>query len=242
MRRHDSDLTSKQPPPFFQEVLDRIREKIDGHVARKGSDAGIDLLDAGCGECPLDYKSLWGEKINAFGVDLRENKARRQSALPSFVLADAERLPLKDASFDIVVSMWVMEHLLRPRDAINEMLRVLKPGGLMLLATPNPRSINGVISQYSPAILERAIRRFIKSTYTDPARYSFRSLSELEAEVGRAGCEDIEAGYFELNYLRFEPAGILYWLFYFYARLLSSRRREKIRSLCLLSGRKPELQ
>ena len=52
------------------------------------------------------------------------------------IQADAENLPLKDAAFDTVVCLEVLEYVTRPPVALNEMRRVLKRGGKLILATP----------------------------------------------------------------------------------------------------------
>jgi SAM-dependent methyltransferase len=51
------------------------------------------------------------------------------------LLSDAHALALADASFDVVVCTEVLEHLREPQRAIDEMYRVLKPGGTLLLTT-----------------------------------------------------------------------------------------------------------
>lgn len=47
-----------------------------------------------------------------------------------YLLGDALTLPIRDNSIDLVVSCGVLEHFERPLDAVREMARVLKPGGL----------------------------------------------------------------------------------------------------------------
>jgi len=50
---------------------------------------------------------------------------------------DVEALPYPDGFFDVVLFMSVIEHLYFPRHAVDEIARVLKPGGLLFLETPN---------------------------------------------------------------------------------------------------------
>lgn len=50
---------------------------------------------------------------------------------------DAGRLPFDDGSFDVVVCIEVLEHLFAPLDAVREMARVLRPGGLLIVTVPN---------------------------------------------------------------------------------------------------------
>jgi SAM-dependent methyltransferase len=52
------------------------------------------------------------------------------------VLADVTNLPMEDESFDMVLCIHVLEHVLDDRAAIREIHRVLKPGGLAVLQVP----------------------------------------------------------------------------------------------------------
>jgi ubiquinone/menaquinone biosynthesis C-methylase UbiE len=55
----------------------------------------------------------------------------------SFVQGTAEALPFPDAHFDVVTCQTVLIHMKDPRHVVREMLRVLKPGGRLLLLEPN---------------------------------------------------------------------------------------------------------
>ncbi|MBQ4107473.1 MAG: methyltransferase domain-containing protein, partial [Lentisphaeria bacterium] len=76
------------------------------------------------------------------GVDLNEEAvahATRQygSRRLDFVCADALSLPFEDGSFDVVVSFESIEHLPSPETFVQELHRVLKPRGLLILSSPN---------------------------------------------------------------------------------------------------------
>lgn len=55
-------------------------------------------------------------------------------------------LPIADASFDFIVSTEVIEHLENPRAVFREFYRLLKPGGKVLLTTPNQESIRSLVA------------------------------------------------------------------------------------------------
>ena len=57
--------------------------------------------------------------------------------LISFHQGDAIKLPLADDSFDVVTCQTVLMHLAQPLDALREMLRILRPGGLLICVEPN---------------------------------------------------------------------------------------------------------
>lgn len=57
--------------------------------------------------------------------------------LISFYQGDATALPLPDNSFDVVTCQTLLMHLQKPLDALREMLRILRPGGLLICVEPN---------------------------------------------------------------------------------------------------------
>jgi SAM-dependent methyltransferase len=95
--------------------------------------AGASVLDVGCGDRP--YDSLFP---GAVGFDVPGNPH-------ADLHGSLERIPVGDASFDVVLCLQVLEHVPDPAAAIRELRRVVRPGGRVLLSThgiypfhPNP--------------------------------------------------------------------------------------------------------
>jgi|SRR3989304_8897977 len=114
--------------------------KLLGKIIR----SSLRILDLGCGEgTRLNY--LCKNPDSCVGVDISSKAveiAKKKYARISFLNANLEKLPLKDESFDLVYSAFVLEHLDQPERVINEAVRVLKKGGRMLLVAPNYGSPN----------------------------------------------------------------------------------------------------
>jgi len=62
---------------------------------------------------------------------------RHASHEPSFLVGDAENVPLRSRSFDVVVSFETVEHVHDYHNMLREMKRLLRPGGLLVISTPN---------------------------------------------------------------------------------------------------------
>ncbi len=100
---------------------------------------GLEVLDAGVGE-GYGAAILARASATVVGVDLEAEVVEHASArYPEvrFERADLLELPWPDGSFDAVVSLQVIEHLQRPREFVSEVARVLRPGGRLILSTPN---------------------------------------------------------------------------------------------------------
>jgi len=100
---------------------------------------GARVLDAGCGE-GYGTDLLAAVAKEAVGVDLEDPVIRRAALRypdARFETANLVSLPFEDASFDAVVSMQVIEHIHTPHEFVAECARVLRPGGLLVISTPN---------------------------------------------------------------------------------------------------------
>ncbi len=86
------------------------------------------LLEVGCGEGFL-LQALSAAQKNAVDLSLKALKKSLGRADGTYALALAERLPFEADSFDLVISVGVMEHFLDDDAATSEIHRVLRPGG-----------------------------------------------------------------------------------------------------------------
>jgi len=90
------------------------------------------LLDLGCGTKP--YASMLATQTSSwYGYDI---KTSNQEAGGADVLGDVQLLPFHDATFDTVLCTEVAEHIPDPPALFAEIVRVLKPGGHLLMTTP----------------------------------------------------------------------------------------------------------
>jgi 2-polyprenyl-3-methyl-5-hydroxy-6-metoxy-1,4-benzoquinol methylase len=100
---------------------------------------GARILDAPCGAGDLAL-ALHADGYSVQGVDI--DPAARDRLGPAFTAADlSQRLPLRDASFDAVLSVEGIEHLENRHAYVRELGRVLKPGRPLVLTTPNVVSV-----------------------------------------------------------------------------------------------------
>jgi SAM-dependent methyltransferase len=132
-------LTGERTVPGLAEENYWFRRHEVVYQRLAGDCAGRDVLEAGCGE--------------GYGADLIADVSRSVIALDYDELTVAHvraryprvdvhhgnlaSLPLPDGSVDVVVNFQVIEHLWNQPQFVAECARVLRPGGLLLMSTPN---------------------------------------------------------------------------------------------------------
>lgn len=127
------------------------------------------VLDVGCGE---------GSRLNTLlpaksgtGIDPSRQAlglARRRYPRHKFLRAAGELLPFADNSFDLVYSAFAIEHCQSPMAFISEMIRVCRPGGHLVILSPN----YGAPSRRSPVSVQNPIAKLLSGIITDLVPFS----------------------------------------------------------------------
>jgi SAM-dependent methyltransferase len=181
------------------------------------------VLDLGAGAGIVEQMNFRGKVAKMCGVDL-DPRVQENQMLDEGKLADAERIPYDDNSFDVVFSDNVLEHLECPDNVFKEVNRVLKPGGIYLFKTPNKWHYVPTIYRITPHKFHQYInrKRGRDSDDTFPTHYKANSKSDVIALANRNNfiVEFIELVEGRPEYLR------LHWSTYFigfsYERLVNS--------------------
>jgi 2-polyprenyl-3-methyl-5-hydroxy-6-metoxy-1,4-benzoquinol methylase len=146
------------------------------------------VADVGCGS-----GALWPAVKERFGACIGLDAAR-YDGLPGdidFRAADldAGRLPLADASVDAVVAVEVIEHLENPRAFARELARIVRPGGWVVISTPNQLSLLSLLTLATRG----RFPAFQDSEY--PAHLTALLEVDLRRILGEAGLRDIRVSY-----------------------------------------------
>ncbi|MBM4464818.1 MAG: class I SAM-dependent methyltransferase [Chloroflexi bacterium] len=152
------------------------------------------VLDAGCGRAGVI--GLFRDKAGlTVGLDADLASLCDNVGLHQAVLGRLAALPFATASFDLVISSWVIEHLPEPERAFAEIARVLRPGGRFIFLTPNAWNYVVLVNRLMPAWLQfrlvpRLYGRREKDTF--PVVYRANTRRKLHSLLGQAGlrCEE----------------------------------------------------
>lgn len=107
----------------------------------------IRVLEAGCGSASqIEFKA----SVYAVGIDISPEELEKNAVVHERILGDIQAYPLPEAEFDAIVCWMVLEHLPRPKDALANLFRAAKPGGIVILGFPNFASIKGLVTKFTP--------------------------------------------------------------------------------------------
>lgn len=112
-------------------------------------DGGLDVYEAGGGSTsflPPDVLS----RARVTVVDIDEDQLRNNSYAQHTIRGDIQTHRFAPNSFDLVTCYNVIEHLPDVEATLRGFFQALKPGGLVLIAAPNPNSLSGFVTKYTP--------------------------------------------------------------------------------------------
>jgi len=169
------------------------------------------VLDLGCGRTG-GIERFWEKAAFAAGVDPDLDSLReRKNALP-VVRAFGDRLPFADSTFDLVVSVWVFEHIEAPDAVFGEVARVMRPGGHFVFLTPNamnPLIVANRLGQLAPWLQHRLVNDIYGRAKADTfaVRYRANTTGSLRRLAQRNGFSVMELRVIEdPTYVAFNPA------------------------------------
>ncbi|MBK9234549.1 MAG: class I SAM-dependent methyltransferase [Rhodoferax sp.] len=199
------------------------------------------LLDAGCGRTVPVLRKFLGKVPRLIGVELVEF-----TDVPAGIEthnADLAKLPLPDASVDLIISRSVFEHLTEPDKVYAEFSRILKPGGRVLFLTANMWDYGTLVARAIPNRFHAKIVKQVEGREeedTFPTAYKTNTRKAVDALSAASGLRVLDFQYLSQypNYLLFN--GPLFFLGMCYEKLISRFDALKyLRGWILVTLKKP---
>lgn len=146
------------------------------------------LVDVGCGIGRfLEY--VGDLTAGYIGVDVVRHPGLSEYAAFHRADLDREHIPLPSASADIVAALETIEHLENPRACCRELARILKPGGWLVLSTPNQLSLLSLLC----LVVRKRFVAFQDACY--PIHRTALLPIDLVRIAGECGLTEIELGF-----------------------------------------------
>ncbi len=183
MRHDQADFFDKQDP-YLKEKNDRriirITEFLRATWAEMTSTSALkspSVLDVGCANGSM--LSQLPDGVYKAGIDVSEvllAMAKSKGVDAYCVDVDTQRLPFPDQTFDLVTATDVIEHVLHTDHLINEINRVLKPGGVFLAGIPNINQPISLVMQFVLDLTPMFAARYRCPHYRDFTARMFKSI------------------------------------------------------------------
>ena len=115
-------------------------------------DCPLRIMEAGCGQrwdidiADIDYH-LTGVDLDAAALRMRLELV---GDLHEAVEGDLRSVEFADSSFDVIYNSYVLEHVAGAEKVLDNFVRWLRPGGIVLLRIPDPYSVHGFMSRATP--------------------------------------------------------------------------------------------
>ena len=185
---------------------------------------GSDLLEMGAGPSNPDSQ-FFSSLATVTGVDISPNVLSNQYLTHAQVY-DGIHLPFPDASFDTVVSNWMLEHMEHPAEHFVEVARVLRPGGTYCFRTMNLYHYVSLASRLLPHSFHLLLSNRLRSLEgaVDPYETYYRANTR-----GRLDALGFAAGFEGRKFVMIEPEpaygkahAALFYPMMWYERLVNS--------------------
>ena len=138
------------PRYFYEQFADEFDSRVNvydlqkrlsivfGRLLKPDEVVGRTLLDVGCGTGWFSASACkWGARVTSLDLGERLLAKVAQKCDSDRIVGSILELPFRDQTFDIVVCSEVIEHTVDPLQALEELQRVLRTGGILALTTPN---------------------------------------------------------------------------------------------------------
>jgi ubiquinone/menaquinone biosynthesis C-methylase UbiE len=178
--------------PGWRTSGDQLEELVRSYVTPR-----TQVLDLGCGRGGV-VELFWRDVKLAAGLD-PDAPSLTEHHEPGLALirGRGEHLPFADRSFDLVVCLWVLEHVESPQAVLREVHRVLRPGGHFVFLTPNLRNpllLLNRLAKALPQLQRRVVPRMYGRIQADTFRVNYRAntVRALRALAANCGLEVAE--------------------------------------------------
>jgi 2-polyprenyl-6-hydroxyphenyl methylase/3-demethylubiquinone-9 3-methyltransferase len=199
--RHD--MQEIWDPNIARHIWNQYHNQLDLYLSLAAGAGKLDVLDVGCAQATLAL--LLAERGHTvWAMDIRQQfldyaATRYECGDVRFICGNAMETEL-DKQFDLIFANQIVEHLVYPLEFLQRLTKWLKPGGRLVMTTPNGEYIKNPLPSYSELgdLSQYANRQFTADA--DGHFFAYRC-EELKAIFETAGLRDIEARCFETPFV-----------------------------------------
>jgi len=185
--------------PGLENSLYKYKRILDEVIQRE-----CEWLDLGCGHdiippwvaSSIEWQSAKvGMSKFIVGIDASYSSLLGNNKISLKVQGDVERLPFKEHMFSVVTSNWVVEHVRNPKAILEEVFRVLKPGGLFIFHTVNLFGYYALGAALTPEFMKKPLIKFLDGRNEKdvfPTAYRMNRVPKLNSLAHAAGFHPVD--------------------------------------------------
>lgn len=207
MPRHAQNTIRGRAKQLFNQFTYNVWRRELKRFGKTQTDRPLKIVDVGCGPgFLLGCFGSWFPSAELTGVDQSEDLLRVASERCKKMTplkGDATSIPLPDRYADVVFALHVVEHLPQPDQFFSEARRILRTGGLLVIATPNPEGLGA-----------RLMGKKWQG-YDDPTHISLHSSCFWNEQIDKSGFNIARHGTTGLSgipLLNKMPLGLIHWV------------------------------
>jgi len=192
LRARKPERASDQPPLFLYEAVEAAPQ-------------GARVLDAGCGPGTWPYEMRPDQRVTGFDVKFPPGPPPGKPNAGIF-RGDMARIAARDASFDLTVCHYVLEHVTALEACCDELVRVTKRGGTLYLSVPRSAAFDDRLYRFAGYFAKYALGKF-KKRIEHQQRFDLQKLLDLFYARGMVLTSHarIPAGFSWMNDARTKP-------------------------------------
>jgi SAM-dependent methyltransferase len=189
------------------EELTVIQKAVLERLSSLNLPTGAHILDAPCGGLAALTLALSAQGFSVIGADMDPEAAARLGNSFAQVNLDAP-LPWEENTFDAIFSTEGVEHLENHFSFLRELCRVLKPGGVLVLTTPNITALRSRVRFFGSGFFGRDGRPLNESARHPLHHIGLATLPELRYELHMSGFQLLE-----VRHTHIKPISYPYYIF-----------------------------
>jgi len=215
---------------WLESYYDRSKGWVDGterfhRMVNERTPPGARILEIGAGPSNETSRFLAGLG-ELHGLD-PDPEVADNDALVSWAVLEHDRFPFDDASFDVCVSNYVVEHVEHAREHLQEIGRVLVPGGVYIFRTPNLFHYVGLCAHFTPHAFHMFVANRLRDAPEDshepyPTMYRLNTRRAIRRQARAAGLSVDRITMIESEPMYGLSSRVLFLLFMAFERVVNS--------------------
>lgn len=197
------DIQEIWNPNIARHIWNQYHNQLEQYLSLVEGKSRLEILDVGCAQGTLALR-LAERGHEVWAMDIRQQfldyaASRYEKGNVNFICGNAMEVEL-DKQFDLIFANQIVEHLIYPLEFTQRLVKFLKPGGTLVMTTPNGDYIKNSLPSYSEL---GEVQQYVDRQFSfdgDGHFFAYRC-GELKQIFAQAGLQEVTASCFETPFI-----------------------------------------